>query len=85
MPVPTANLYDKEQANERQAGSTDDASLAFTQDNSSGRHLGTGTGGTVGAPGTSLPQATNVLSKEEADRLFEEQMEEEYAKREGGA
>ncbi|OJD25380.1 hypothetical protein ACJ73_03257 [Blastomyces percursus] len=25
------------------------------------------------------------LSKEEADRLFEERMEEEYAKREGGA
>ncbi|KAF9895446.1 hypothetical protein FE257_000352 [Aspergillus nanangensis] len=26
-----------------------------------------------------------ALSKEEADRLYEERMEEEYAKREGGA
>ncbi|KAJ5190760.1 uncharacterized protein N7498_009745 [Penicillium cinerascens] len=84
MPVPTAELYDKEQANERQAGSAGHASLAST-DTSSGRHLGTGTGGTISAPGSSSSQDESALSKEEADRLYEERMEEEYAKREGGA
>jgi hypothetical protein len=84
MPVPTAELYDKEQTDERQAGSAGHASLEST-DNSSGRQLGTGTGGTISAPGSSSSQDASALSKEEADRLFEEQMEEEYAKREGGA
>lgn len=83
MPVPTADLYDKERANERQAGSAGHASLA-SADTSSGHHLGTGTGGTISAPGSSS-QHESALSKEEADRLYEERMEEEYAKREGGA
>ncbi|KAL5045269.1 hypothetical protein BDW71DRAFT_184592 [Aspergillus fruticulosus] len=44
---------------------------------------------TTSFAGSSFPSATNAqgqrLSKEEADRLYEERMEEEYAKREGGA
>ena len=81
MPVPTADQYDREQANARQAASAGHVST----DNSSGRQLGTGTGGTISAPGSSSSQDTSALSKEEADRLYEERMEEEYAKREGGA
>ncbi|PYI30180.1 hypothetical protein BP00DRAFT_426777 [Aspergillus indologenus CBS 114.80] len=34
---------------------------------------------------TSQSDNDSPLSKEEADRLYEERMEEEYAKREGGA
>ncbi|KAJ6108249.1 hypothetical protein N7523_009572 [Penicillium sp. IBT 18751x] len=81
MPVPTAEQYDREQANARQVASAGHVST----DNSSDRQLGTGTGATVNAPGSSLSQDASALSKEEADRLFEERMEEEYAKREGGA
>ncbi|KAL4936255.1 hypothetical protein BDV06DRAFT_228059 [Aspergillus oleicola] len=44
---------------------------------------------TTSFAGNSFPSAVNdqgqPLSKEEADRLYEERMEEEYAKREGGA
>ncbi|KAI5285373.1 hypothetical protein KEM55_000687 [Ascosphaera atra] len=35
--------------------------------------------------GQDQQQRPPVLSKEEADRLYEERIEEEYAKREGGA
>jgi hypothetical protein len=35
--------------------------------------------------GSSNPEQQQPLSREEADRLYEERMEEEYAKREGGA
>jgi hypothetical protein len=80
MPVPTAEQYDREQA-ERQAASTGHVST----DNSSGRQLGTGTGDTISAHGLSSSQNASALSKEEADRLYEEAMEDEYAKREGGA
>lgn len=34
---------------------------------------------------TSLETRAQQISKEEADKLYEERMEEEYAKREGGA
>ncbi|PYH91193.1 hypothetical protein BO71DRAFT_401583 [Aspergillus ellipticus CBS 707.79] len=37
------------------------------------------------ASGSLLSDGERTLSKEEADRLYEERMEEEYAKREGGA
>ncbi|OJJ49345.1 hypothetical protein ASPZODRAFT_129782 [Penicilliopsis zonata CBS 506.65] len=71
-----------------------DAVASIGDLNSSERRLGTGTGGTVTAPGYSAGQNADLLenaeseralSKEEADRLYEERMEEEYAKREGGA
>lgn len=56
--------------------------------------LGSGSGGTVSAPGYSPAENGELLenaptevqiSKEDADRLYQERMEEEYAKREGGA
>ncbi|KAL4743663.1 hypothetical protein BDV11DRAFT_177980 [Aspergillus similis] len=44
---------------------------------------------TTSFAGNSFPSAMDAqgqrLSKEEADRLYEERMEDEYAKREGGA
>lgn len=87
MPIPTADSYDREtQANN--TGSAGQTSLASTEANNGGRVLGTGTGGTVSAPGYSSSQnaeSGRALSREEADRLYEERMEEEYAKREGGA
>ncbi|KAJ5815044.1 Acyl-CoA N-acyltransferase [Penicillium riverlandense] len=95
MPIPTASHLDKEtQANStaRPAGSAGYASLdtlsASGNNSSSGRQLGTGTGGTVSAPGSDSSQnaeSERAMSKEEADRLYEERMEDEYAKREGGA
>lgn len=98
MPIPTADLGDKEQSTgTRPTGSAGYAfldTLASAEDNSSGRRFGTGTGGTVSAPRTDSSQNADLLhnaasdtavSKEEADRLYEERMEDEYAKREGGA
>ena len=68
--------------------------LSGIENNSSGRLLGTGSGGLVSAPGYSAAQSADVLqssgsdrplSKEEAEQMYEQRMEEEYAKREGGA
>ncbi len=80
MPIP---LYsDKSQ--------TKDASTDSTQ-SSVQRNANTSGDNTTTASfaGNSFPTAINEqgqpLSKEEADRLYEERMEEEYAKREGGA
>lgn len=76
------------------AGYASVEALAGMENNTSGRLLGTGSGGTVTAPGSSSALNTDVLvnagsdrplNKEEADRMYEERMEEEYAKREGGA
>ncbi|KAL5693409.1 hypothetical protein EMGR_004999 [Emarellia grisea] len=59
-----------------------------------GRVFGTGTGGNVTSPEYSTALNSDVMqnaesdramSKEEADRMYEQRMEEEYAKREGGA
>ncbi|KAJ5606110.1 hypothetical protein N7510_008891 [Penicillium lagena] len=93
MPIPIASSLDKEtQANPttRPTGSADyasrDALSASGNDNSSGRQFGTRTGGTVSAPGSDSSQnaeSERAMSKEEADRLYEERMEDEYAKREG--
>ncbi|KAJ5086595.1 hypothetical protein NUU61_007902 [Penicillium alfredii] len=99
MPIPTADLSNKstQTTGTRPTGSAGYASLdtlAAAEDNSSGRRFGTGSGGTVSAPGYSSSQNTDLLqnaaseramNKEEADRLYEERMEDEYAKREGGA
>ncbi|KAN0069895.1 hypothetical protein V8E54_012201 [Elaphomyces granulatus] len=67
--------------NSRQPASTNYASLDGRQS------------GTIAAPGSQIAQAADLvsaevsgqLSKEEADRLYEENIEEEYSKREGGA
>lgn len=95
MPIPTASLLDKEaQTNPTthptgSAGYTSlDALAASGDSNSSGRRLGTGTGGTVSAPGSDSSrnaESERAMTKEEVDRLYEERMEDEYAKREGGA
>lgn len=99
MPIPTADLRDKETQtpNPRPTGSAGYASLdtlASTENNSSGRRIGTGSGSTVSAPKFSSSENRDLLqnaeseravSKEEADRLYEERIQDEYAKREGGA
>lgn len=59
----------------------------------SSQRVGMGSGGTVSAPGSHIaesedrgnPPSARRITKEEADRLYEERIEEEYAKREGGA
>lgn len=107
MPIPTFNQENNTAANNnntdetpntRTTGSAGYASLGALsgmENNSSGRLVGTGSGGTVSAPGYTAGESTDVLqnaasddralSQEEADRLYEERMEDEYAKREGGA
>ncbi|EAW10676.1 uncharacterized protein ACLA_051480 [Aspergillus clavatus NRRL 1] len=96
--VPTfTDRAEQSNAGTRPSGSAGYASveaLATTENNASGRVFGTGTGGTVTAPGYSSGLNSDVLqnaesdrpmSKAEAERMYEERMEEEYAKREGGA
>ena len=83
MPVPTADLYDKENSQSsttRPIASTECPSRE-KQENDSTR------GSSSSANRTSLHNTGNdsTLSKDEADRQYEERMEEEYAKREGGA
>lgn len=59
----------------------------------SSQRVGVGSGGTVAAPGAHIAESEDRgnapsarrITKEEADRLYEERIEEEYAKREGGA
>lgn len=96
MPIPT---YDQtKSSNEtRPSGSAGHASieaLSGMENNSSGRLVDTGSSGVVTAPGYIAAENSDLLenaesdralSKEEADRLYDERMEEEYAKREGGA
>ncbi|RMJ23372.1 hypothetical protein PHISP_05758 [Aspergillus sp. HF37] len=74
------------------AGYASVEALAGMENNDSGRLLGTGSGGVVTAPGSSAALNNDVLenagsdrplSQEEADRMYEARMEEEYAKREG--
>ncbi|GAQ08373.1 hypothetical protein ALT_5694 [Aspergillus lentulus] len=94
---PPSNEGKEPSTGTRPTGSAGYASLdalSTREGNASGRVFGTGTGGTV----TSLEYSTalnsdvmqnaesdRAMSKEEADRMYEQRMEEEYAKREGGA
>lgn len=83
MPVPTADVYDKQNSQSSPTRTTASTNHTSTDTQASGR-----TGPTSGnMAGTSHQNTENgrALSKEEADRLYEERMEEEYAKREGGA
>lgn len=85
MPVPSASSYDRETQTTNPTGQIN---LASSDTNTSGRTMGTGTGGTVSAPGYDASQnaeSGGSMSRAEADRRYAEQMEEEYAKREGGA
>ncbi|KAJ5868443.1 hypothetical protein N7534_002996 [Penicillium rubens] len=82
MPVPTADLFDKQQSD---ANCTQPASSATHTSDRTDNNSYFGT-----APGNSASASQNAeggraLTKEEADRLYEERMEEEYAKRDGGA
>lgn len=82
MPVPTADLFDKQQ-NEANCTQPPSSATHTSPDHNNNSYFGT-------APGSSASASQNAdggraLTKEEADRLYEEQMEEEYAKREGGA
>lgn len=86
MPIPTADYTAKEKQLQNAAGSTRSTGQAdlssFAALDGSVPHLDTG------VRDTSAPQneqGDRPLSKEEADRLYEERMEDEYAKREGGA
>lgn len=87
MPIPTADSYDRA----TQTPNTDNggqARLTSTEANPSGQAVGTTTHSTAASSRYSYLQGEQTgrpLSKEEADRLYEERMEEEYAKREGGA
>jgi len=78
MPIPTAEIYDKEQ---QQTSQNQPSSNTSSSENN----------GSNGRPDVSSSSAAGgtegerALSREEAERLYEERMEEEYAKREGGA
>ncbi|KAJ5730037.1 uncharacterized protein N7483_004545 [Penicillium malachiteum] len=82
MPIPTADIYDREQQQNAQSSST-----------STSNHTSNGISTSESNPSDSgIPSNTNsassnnegerTLSREEADRLYEERMEEEYARRE---
>lgn len=95
MPVPTASSYDRETQtdndnNTRPTGTAGNASLASADlYDTSGRIIGAGSGGTVSAPGYSASSNAEsdrpAMSREDAEQLYRERMEDEYAKREGGA
>ncbi|KAJ5961955.1 hypothetical protein N7501_006896 [Penicillium viridicatum] len=83
MPVPTADLFDKQQTEANCTQPPSSATHTSPDHVNNNSYFGT-------APGSSASASQNAdggraLTKEEADRLYEEQMEEEYAKREGGA
>lgn len=76
------------------AGAASAEALATRPSDGHARLPGAGSGGTVSAPGYSAAEngdllenaETNVqISKEDAERMYQERIEEEYAKREGGA
>ncbi|KAJ5810118.1 uncharacterized protein N7503_002336 [Penicillium pulvis] len=77
MPIPTADIYDKEQ---QQIAQDQPSSNTFSANNGSNGQHDVSSSSAAGAA-----ESEPALSREEADRLYEERMEEEYAKREGGA
>ncbi|KAL2803051.1 hypothetical protein BJX63DRAFT_413201 [Aspergillus granulosus] len=81
MPIPIYNEQTNGQDNTNGTQQSAQSAAATTSSNSHAT--------TTSFAGTNFPTAVNEqgqpLSKEEADRLYEERMEEEYAKREGGA
>lgn len=88
MPIPTPDFQTQErqgQPNSTGTGtvcSTDQADISsFAALNGSLPHLDT----SIRDDSSQNDRGDRPLSKEEADRLYEERMEDEYAKREGGA
>lgn len=85
MPVPTADLFDKQQTqqtNGTQPSNSTEPTQANTQDTSRESYFAGGSGSSTGAQNS---EPSRALTREEVDRLYEERMEEEYAKRDGGA
>lgn len=86
MPIPTADYTSQEKQLQNAAGSTCSTGQAdlssFAALDGNAPHLDTGV---RDASAPQNEQGDRPLSKEEADRLYEERMEDEYAKREGGA
>ncbi|KAJ1708256.1 hypothetical protein CA14_007946 [Aspergillus flavus] len=70
MPIPTYSEQDT--SNTPSTGTAGQASLETVSSTNSGagRVLGTGSGGTVAAPGYSSASEDRPLSKEEADRFL---------------
>ncbi|RYP21692.1 hypothetical protein DL767_009208 [Monosporascus sp. MG133] len=77
MPIPTSDITE----HVRGSGSASSQSNSSAGDGLSGGHTATGAGVNTGAGITREKTEAEI----EADRLYEERMEEEYAKREGGA
>ncbi|KAJ5476410.1 hypothetical protein N7475_002139 [Penicillium sp. IBT 31633x] len=83
MPVPTAELFDKQQNEANRTHPSNSTARNSTEQDNNNSYFGFGS---ASSAGTSRNADTGrTLTKEEADRLYEERMEEEYAKREGGA
>ncbi|KAJ5544931.1 hypothetical protein N7535_006683 [Penicillium sp. DV-2018c] len=81
MPVPVADLYDKQQTQTNGTHSEESAVRPSTEQSNTSSYIGSSSS----AGASQNVNAGRTLSREEADRLYEERMEEEYAKREGGA
>lgn len=85
MPIPTAEIYDKEQQNSQtstSSGSNPSRNTSSSENSySDSENLVRSDLGSSAADN----EGQRTLSREEADRLYEERMEEEYAKRDGGA
>ena len=92
MPIP---LYTDQTTNQLQGQANPNTTQFSQQAGAPGTTSGssstsnTGPATTTSFAQSSFPSAMDAqgqrLSKEEADRLYEERMEDEYAKREGGA
>ena len=83
MPVPTADLFDKQQDNQTNGTGPSNPTVSTTESSSqptNDSYFSAGSGSS-----TQNAEASRALTREEADRLYEERMEEEYAKRDGGA
>ncbi|KAJ5183693.1 hypothetical protein N7492_001309 [Penicillium capsulatum] len=79
MPVPTAETYDRQEAQARSLPDNNQTRGSNPQNSNS-------TAGTSYSAGTGThAQTEQALSQAEADRLYVERMEDEYAKRDGGA
>lgn len=83
MPISTSDIAEQAQGSRANPQSTSSPTQDGGQsnNNNNGRNPSTGAGVNTGA-GTSREKTEAEL---EADRLYEERMQEEYAKREGGA
>jgi sucrose-6-phosphate hydrolase SacC (GH32 family) len=89
MPIPTPDFQSQENQNQPNSDgaicSTGQADISsFTALDGSVPRIDAG-GRDNNASQSQDDRADRPLSKEEADRLYEERMEDEYAKREGGA